>query len=158
MRFFRKFIVVSVTLSLATSCSTVAVPVTDGMCSRIADFANATKDDSKHTVELRNTDSFGQTCDANSYEPGATLCNWLTSHTSREFAEDNISNALSCIGAKRLYFGGGLPGEQLNVEYYTGKINSTDLKLVRQGIMVEVEYSIGVENHPTYLKISAEQQ
>jgi len=158
MNLFRKFIASSVTFYVITSCSTVAVPVTDGMCSRIADFANATKDDSKHTIELRNIDSLGQTCDANSYEPGAAFCTWLTSHTSREFAEDNISNALTCLGAKRLNFGGGLTGEQFNVEYYTGKVNSTDLNLVRQGIMVEVEYSIGVANQPTYLKISAEQQ
>ena len=157
MNVFRKVIASLATLFLVTSCSTVSVPTTDGMCSRIADFANATMDDSKHTVELKNIDSFGQTCDANSYEPGATLCTWLTSHTSREFAEDNISNALACLGAKRLYFGDGLPGGQFNVEYFTGKVNSTDLKLVRPGIMVEIEYSIGA-NRPTYLKISSEQQ
>ena len=152
-------------LLILASCATTSTVEPDGMCRELAAFANASIDKTIHTVELTTewtgfrpipgSDKLAvasKECKDGGYGAGTTFCKWLVEHTSSEFAEINISRALSCMGNAKVYAG----APHTSIEYLAGKIASYETKYVHEDVRVTIEYSVRMKDKLPMLRISAE--
>lgn len=132
------------------------------MCVEIARFANASAGGTMHEVEF-TTDWGGQFskeqnvlaekhCEHGGFEAGKQLCGYLMENTPTEFAAININRALDCIGAPRIPDSLSQP---FQLEYMAAKFEAEEVKAVRDGILVGVEYSYGFLEKPPSLRIYA---
>src|ERR1700744_3851141 len=77
-------------VAAATTGCVSAPPSSPGICQQIARFGNSAPDRSVHWVELTSD----RKCESGNYQPGAQLCQYLTSTNS---PAAQIHSALECL-------------------------------------------------------------
>ena len=89
-------------------------------------------------------------CRHDSSDPRSVrFCEWLLEHTSTEFMEVNVGNALACLAGGRWQPMGG------SVEFLTGKVRFYEHKLRdAKNVVFEVEYSVHQGREPDMLRIA----
>lgn len=156
-----RWTVAVLSIALLSGCASLS-PRRDPLCSEVATFANSVDDNDAHTVELL-TDwggvfspeqdvVFEKRCQHDQDAASKRLCGYLLENTSTEFATVNFRRALSCLGKSESYL--GPPDAQ--VEYLNGMITSQSVPGMLPDRRVSVEFSMGSNERPPSLKISAQ--
>jgi len=127
-----------------TGCASEPSTSSSDLCGQIASFANSpTNDHAIHWVEL--TSDRKCTSDSASYQPGARLCQYLTTTTSPDIDRDRALQCLHDTQIDRV-----TEGELTTVRYTSRLTEGTD-----RFVLVRVEYPVDSQVK-TSLKISSQ--
>ena len=133
-----------IVVAAMTGCASEPSVVSGDMCSQIAHFANSPMNDHAiHWVEL--TSDRKCTSDSASYEPGASLCQFLTTTTSPDIDRERALECLHDTLVDRSTEG------QLTTVRYTARLAEGADRFV----IVRVEYPADMQVK-TSLKISSQ--
>jgi hypothetical protein len=131
-------------LAAATSGCASAPPSTADTCGQIARFANSATDRSVHWVELTGD----RKCESGGYQPGAQLCQYMTSASSPGMY---LHQALECLRDNDMerYDGNDAP-YPVTIRY-----TSRNAEYTNRLVYVRIEYPADTKA-PTALRISAQ--
>ena len=126
----------------------------------MAAFANSTAPGTSQAVTLETAwgpsknhpDALAsRDCHNGGYAPGEALCNYLTEHSSAEFATYNFRRALACLSVTPLGRGNPVRYERLEA-----KVSAYGAYGVRGHVKLTVELGPNTENGTEQMEIRAE--
>lgn len=129
------------------------------LCGEIARFANTTVPGETQEIVFRTT--WGPTeevpgtlaskrCEHNNVTAAMTLCDYLVSNSSTEFAEYNFANVLACMNGEKQR-----PPRRVSIERMETLIWASEVPGVREDVSVGVEFVMSPDRAPM-LRIMAE--
>ena len=132
--------------------SVSAVAADNPFCLNLAQFAQDLKGSEEREVTVFSEWSAEPTkaCRHDPSDPRSVrFCEWILEHTSTEFMEVNVGNALACLAGNRWR---GIEG---TVEFLTGKVHFHEHKLRgAKNVVFEVEYSVRHGHDTDMLRIA----
>jgi hypothetical protein len=142
MRSLTRNTLLAATATIA-GCASAPPPSAD-ICGQIAQFANSSTNRSVHRVELTGE----RNCESGGYQPGAQLCQYLTSTGSPDM---HIHKALECLRDTDMerYDGNDAP-YPVTIRYTSDGAEYTD-----RLVIVRIEYPADMKV-PASLRISAQ--